>query len=49
MYNFVSVAVFDSTNNLLKKSPSFVFSHLAILDDVIEELTASVFEDHDDL
>lgn len=48
MYNLVSVAVFDGAYDLLKESPGFILLHLAILDDIIEEFSTSIFEDHDD-
>ena len=49
MYDLVSVAVFNGADDLLEKLARLGFLQLPVVDDVVEQLTAGVFEDHDNL
>ena len=49
MYNLVAVTVFDSTDNLLEEASSFGFSHLSIVDQVVEKFSTGILEYHDDV
>lgn len=49
MNNFMSVTVFHSTDNLLEKLSCVSFFQLTLVDDVVEEFRARVFQDHDDI
>lgn len=47
--NLVSVAVFDGAYNLLEELSGLCLLQFTVVDDVVEQFAACVFEDHDDL
>lgn len=49
MYNLVAMAVLDGADDLLEELACAVLGHLAMVDDVVEQLRTSILEDHDNL
>ena len=49
MDNLETMGVFDSRNELLEEAAGLVFGHAAICHDVVEELSASIFENNDNI
>jgi hypothetical protein len=48
VYNFVAMAVLDCTDDLLEEFAGLVLLQPSVVDNVVEQFTASIFEDHDD-
>lgn len=49
MNDIVTVTIVQRAHDLLKEPPRFVFWHLASFDNVIEQFSREVFDDHDDI
>lgn len=49
MYDVVRVTVVESAHDLLEEAPGLVLGHLAAPDNVLEQLSAEVLDDHDDV
>ena len=49
MNDLVPVTVFYGAHNLLEEPPCFIFRHLPVFNDVVEELVARKLQYHDDL
>lgn len=49
MDNLETMGVLNAGNQLLEDAPGLVFRHPAVLDDIVKELAAGVFENKDDV